>query len=150
MRSRFGRFAVWIYCAITAFALIYPCARLVSRTDIGYNEGWNVYNAASVADHHYLYAHEYDWTTVNYPTFSFVAIGHLNRFTSDFLLTGRLLCFLSLLGCAATVALIVNFLVQSLLPGILAGLLCTTMFCANASVYVGQDDPQFLACSCSC
>ena len=45
--------------------LVYPVLRAFSMLEVGYNEGWNVYNAVVAAHHLPLYGQQYGWTTVN-------------------------------------------------------------------------------------
>jgi hypothetical protein len=51
-----------------AFALLaasVPFARAFYRVEINYNEGWNVYNAATEAAHRQLYPAAAGWTNNN-------------------------------------------------------------------------------------
>src|ERR1700691_5528985 len=86
----------------------YPFARACLRFEVGYNEGWNVYNASTVVHHALLYGARPGWTTINYPMLSFVAVAALERVTHDLLFTGRALSLLGLLGSCVIVGGIVR------------------------------------------
>jgi hypothetical protein len=136
---------LWMCAALTLVMAVYPFWRACLRFEVGYNEGWNVYNAAIVAGHGLLYGAKPGWTTVNYPMLSFVLVAWLERVTHDLLFTGRALSLLGLVGSSVLVGAIVRRLNGSLLAALLAGLYCLAMFCADADSYVGQDDPQMFA-----
>jgi hypothetical protein len=128
----------------------YPFARACLRFEVGYNEGWNVYNASTVA-HQFtagrglLYAARPGWMTINYPMLSFVVLAGLERVTHDLLFTGRALSLLGLLGSCVIVGGIVRRLGGSAHAAVLAGFYCLAVFCTDADAYVGQDDPQMFA-----
>jgi hypothetical protein len=131
-----------------AFALlsaVVPVSRAFLLLEVSYNEGWNVYNAGIAARHLPLYPAPYAWTSVNYPALSFYVIAWLSRFTHDYLFTARAL---SLAGLAAA-CLLVGAVVHSLTGGkraaVLAAFFCLALFCCDADVYVGMDDPQMFA-----
>lgn len=128
---------------------IYPFARAAFRVEVDYNEGWNIYNAARVAHHQFIYPVAYGWQTVNYPMLSFAVLAALHHFTNDYLYTARILSLLSLLGCCTLAGLIVCHLAgatrSSKTAAILAGFLCLATFCTSADPYVGMDDPQLFA-----
>jgi hypothetical protein len=139
----------WILLACIAFTLytaIYPFARAFFRVEVDYNEGWNIYNAARLVNHQFLYPVAYGWQTVNYPMVSFAVMAALNHFTHEYLFTARMVSLLSLLGCCTLVGLIVHCLAgkhaASRTAAFLAALLCLATFCTNADPYVGMDDPQ--------
>ena len=141
---------VFFACILfTLIAAIYPFARAAFRVEVDYNEGWNIYNAARVAHHQFIYPVAYGWQTVNYPMLSFAVMAALHHFTNDYLFTARVVSLLSLLGCCVLVGLIVYCLAGTHKPAMtaafLAGLLCLAVFCTNADPYVGMDDPQLFA-----
>jgi hypothetical protein len=131
-------------CFALATAIV-PLARACFRLEVDYNEGWNVYNASIVADHGLLYPVKYGWTTVNYPMLSFVLLAQLHRLTGEYLFTARVLSLAGLMGCCVLVGAIVRQLGGSVVASRMAGLYCFAMFCADASLYVGMDDPQMFA-----
>jgi hypothetical protein len=136
---------VWICAGLVLLMAVYPFARACLRFEVGYNEGWNVYNASTVVHDGLLYGARPGWTTVNYPMLSFVVVAGLERVTHDLLFTGRALSLLGLLGSSVLVGAIVRRLGGSLRAAVLAGLYCLAVFCTDADAYVGQDDPQMLA-----
>src|SRR5579859_475387 len=132
--------------AMTLLAAAVPFLRAFYRVEIDYNEGWNIYNAATVAAHGWLYPAKYGWTSVNYPMLSFVIMAQLHRVTHDYLFTARVVSLLSLLASGALVAAIVRRLTgQGWRAPVMAGMFVVAVFCANAHYYVGMDDPQMLA-----
>jgi hypothetical protein len=124
---------------------IVPFARACFRVEVDYNEGWNVYNASTVANHGLLYPVKYGWTTVNYPMLSFFLLAQLHRLTGEYLFTARALSLVGLVGCCVLVGAIVRCLGGSRVASWMAGIYCFAMFCADASLYVGIDDPQMFA-----
>ncbi len=137
----------WAVCAaMTLLAAAVPLLRAFYRVEIDYNEGWNIYNAATVAAHGWLYPLKYGWTSVNYPMLSFVIMAQLHRFTHEYLFTARVVSLLSLLASGALVAAIVHRLSgKGWRAPVMAGMFAVAVFCANADYYVGMDDPQMLA-----
>ena len=145
IRSAAHRYTLPICVAVAAFTAIVPFFRAFFPMQLEYNEGWNVNNAAMVAHHHLLYPVRYGWTTVNYPMLSFSLVAALHRITGDYLFTARTLSLFGLIASSFLVAGIVRALHGSKRAAILAGLLCFAVFCADASMYVGIDDPQMFA-----
>jgi len=127
------------------FTAIVPFTRAFFHLEVGYNEGWNIYNAMAVSNHQPLYPAGFGWTTVNYPMLSFAIFAQLHRVTHDYLFTARVVSLLSVIACGVLVACIVRTLGASRRSATLAGLFCFAIFCAHASFYVGMDDPQLLA-----
>jgi hypothetical protein len=129
--------------------LIWSAARPLYRaflfTEIDYNEGWNVYNAQTVALHHPLYASAFGWTAVNYPALSFHLVALLSHFTGEFLFTARMLSLAGLCLSAVMAGAIVWQATRSRSAAWLAGFFLFAWFCAAADSYVGMDDPQVLA-----
>ncbi len=141
---------LWVCVCLTLVMAAYPVARACLRFEVGYNEGWNVYNASTVvhqftAGRGLLYGARPGWTTINYPMLSFVLVAALERVTHELLFTGRALSLLGLLASSVLVGAIVRRLGGSARAAVLAGLYCLAVFCTDADAYVGQDDPQMLA-----
>jgi putative effector of murein hydrolase LrgA (UPF0299 family) len=141
---------------MTLIAAIGPFCRAFYRVEIDYNEGWNIYNAEIVAAHGWLYPVKYGWTSNNYPMLSFAVMAGLHRLTHEYLFTARMVSLLSLLCSAGLVGAIVHRLCGAVgqkgtvgrsgyWPAVLAALFTVALFCADADVYVGSDDPQMLA-----
>jgi hypothetical protein len=130
---------------LTLYAAFVPLARACFRAEILTNEGWNIYHAITVANRQQLYPVKYGWITDNYPMLSFAIMAWLHRFTHDYLFTARAVSVLSLLAVSAFAGLIVLRLTKSRHAAVLAGLFCIAIFCANAPLYVGSDEPQMLA-----
>jgi len=133
-------------CACFALAtFIVPVTRACFRVEVGYNEGWNIYNARIVADHYLLYPARYSWTTVNYPMLSFFVMAQLHRLTHEYLFTARAVSLLSLICCSVLVGAIVCRLGGLWQASTLAAFYCLALFCTDANTYVGQNDPQMFA-----
>jgi hypothetical protein len=130
---------------VVLYAAWMPFYRATLRLEIKYNEGWNAYNAEAMASHSGIYPVRYGWTMANYPVLSFATLAGLGELTHDYLFTGRMLSLLSLLASCVLAAAIVRRLAGSSRAGLLAGLLCLTVFCANADGYVGMNEPQMFA-----
>jgi hypothetical protein len=145
LSALFQRRTLPVCSAIALFTAIVPFARAFFHLEVDYNEGWNIYNAETIARHQLLYPARFGWTSVNYPMLSFYLFGHLHRFTHDFLFTARIVSLLSLLASSLLIGLIVHRLTAHHRAAILSGLFCLALFCANADLYVGMDDPQLLA-----
>lgn len=127
------------------WAGIYPFSRFLLLTAFDYNEGWNVYNAQKVAEHQLLYPPHPAWTIVNYPALSFHVIAAFSSFTSDYLVTGRIVSLVSLCLMGLLAGLIVWQLTRAKLSSILTAAFVIALFCACATNIVGMDDPQMLA-----
>jgi hypothetical protein len=123
----------------------FPFARACYRVEVDYNEGWNVYNAALIADHYWLYPVRYGWTSVNYPMLWFVILAQMHRVTHEYLFTARALSLVGLVGCCLLVGAIVRRLGGSRRVSWLAGLFCLALFSTDADQYVGMADPQIFA-----
>ena len=136
---------VWICACLALSTAIVPFARAFFRVEVDYNEGWNIYNASIVADHQLLYREKYAWTTVNYPMLSFFIQAQLHRLTHEYLFTARAVSVLSLICCSVLVGAIVRRLSGSWQASTLAGFYCLALFCTDADIYVGMDDPQMFA-----
>ena len=144
-RRLWGRGTLW-FCALVALATaIVPFARACFRVEVDYNEGWNIYNASTLANHGLLYPVKYGWTAVNYPMLSFVLMAQLHRLTHEYLFTARAVSLVGLIGCSVLVGAVVRRLGGSAMAAWLGGLFCFATFCANTDIYVGMDDPQMFA-----
>ncbi|MGC9158549.1 MAG: hypothetical protein ACP5FH_06115 [Terracidiphilus sp.] len=134
------------FCAaILLWTAVLPLARAFQLEQINYNEGWNVYNAMKVAEHQLLYATVYDWTSVNYPALSFHLIAALGNSPSSYLFAGRILSLLGLCLGGIFAGLIVWQVTREKMVAWLSGMFLVAIFCANATDYIGMDDPQMLA-----
>jgi hypothetical protein len=131
--------------AILLWTAALPFYRAFLLTEIDYNEGWNVYNTQKAAEHLQLYPAAYGWTTVNYPPLSFHLVAALGKSNSDYLFAARILSLAGLCLSGILAGLIVGHTTRSRSAAWLSGLFLVAFFCANASGYVGMDDPQMLA-----
>ena len=125
--------------------MVYPVLRAFSMLEVGYNEGWNVYNAVVAAHHLPLYGQKYGWTTVNYPVLWFYIIAWLHRIGLSYLAAGRMLSLVSLLVSCFLVGLVVWQLSRDYRSALFSCLFCSAVFCIAANEYVGYNDPQMFA-----
>ena len=133
-------------CIVSAVIwAIYPFVRAAFRLQVGYNEGWNIYSTQRLVDHLPLYPQAYGWQTVNYPMLSFAWMAFLHRFTHEYLFTARFLSLVSLLTCCILCGVAVRQLAGTSRAAILSSFFCLAIFCTDADLYVGMDDPQLLA-----
>ncbi len=139
------KIVLWFCIALAAFVALVPLMRAGLHLEVSYNEGWNVYNAARVAEGIPLYPERVGWTGVNYPMLSFAVLAGLHKVTGDYLFTARAVSFLSLLASAVLVGAIVRGMGAKRSAALFAGLFCWTLFCVEADTYVGMDDPQLMA-----
>ena len=81
----------------------------------------------------------------NYPPLSFYLVGLFGKIVGNYIIAGRILCFLSFFGIAALIGYIVARHTGSQRLGLFTGL----YFCATFSVFqgeqIGQNSPQLLA-----
>jgi hypothetical protein len=125
--------------------LVYPVLRAFSTLEVGYNEGWNVYNATAAAHHLPLYSQKCGWTTVNYPALSFYVVAWLHRIGLSYLAAGRMLSLVSFPVSCLLVGLVVWKLSRDSRSALFSSLFCSAVFCIAANEYIGYDDPQILA-----
>ena len=125
--------------------LVYPVLRAFSMLEVGYNEGWNVYNAVVAAHHLPLYGQQYGWTTVNYPVLWFYVAAWLHRIGLSYLAAGRMLSLVSLPVSSLLVGLVVWQLSRDYRSALFSSLVCSAVFCIAANDYIGYDDPQMFA-----
>jgi hypothetical protein len=139
------RAALIIVALLAAAILIYPVFRAFSLVQVSYNEGWNVYNSATVDHHLPLYVHKIGWTTVNYPALSFYVVAGLHHLGITYLLAGRMLSLISLLVSCLLVGFVVWRFCRDSRAAIFAALFCLMIFGFAANDYVAADDPQVFA-----
>jgi hypothetical protein len=143
----------WVYewgtlAALGSFAsalLVYPVLRAFSMVEVGYNEGWNVYNAAAADQHLPLYGHKYGWTTVNYPALWFYVVVWAHRLGPSYLMAGRILALISHPLSCLLVGLVVWQFSRDYRAALFSALFCSAVFCIAANEYIGYNDPQMFA-----
>jgi hypothetical protein len=132
--------------ALIVGALLLPAAiRLPLAIPLGYNEGWNAYQALRVIAGQPLYPRFGDLIANNYPPLSFYLIGWLGMIFGDHIVIGRTIALVSLLLVACNIGLIVRSLGGSARLAAFGALLFLGYMVAQASAYVGTNDPQLLA-----
>ncbi|MGP0098958.1 MAG: hypothetical protein ACLPHI_18105 [Terriglobales bacterium] len=125
--------------------LVYPVLRAFSMLEVGYIEGWSVYNAAAAANHLPLYGQKYGWTTLNYPALWFYLVAWLHRFGLSFLAAGRMLSLVSFPVSCFLVGLVVWRLNHDYRAALFSSLFCSAVFCIAGNEYIGYDEPQIFA-----
>jgi hypothetical protein len=137
--------SVVLFALLAGALLVYPVLRAFSMVEVGFNEGWNVYNAAA-ADHHlYLYGQKFGWTTVNYPALWFYIVAWLHRIGLSYLAAGRILSLISLPISCLLVGLVVWRLSSDYRSALFSSFFCSAIFCIAANDYIGCNDPQIFA-----
>ncbi|ACI51287.1 conserved hypothetical protein [Gluconacetobacter diazotrophicus PA1 5] len=127
--------------------LAYPILAMGAHVPLNHNEGWNAYFAMRAIHPALgpLYPGADSMVFDNYPPLSFYVVGALGWICGDVLLAGRLVAMASFLACAALIAHIARQLGaswQGALFGALLFVLCGASF---YPIYIGTDDPQWLA-----
>jgi hypothetical protein len=132
--------------ALIIGALLLPAAiRLPLAIPLDYNEGWNAYQAQRAIAGQPLYPRFGDLIANNYPPLSFYLIGWLGMIFGDHIVIGRTIALVSLLLVACNIGLIVRRLGGSARLAAFGALLFLGYMVAQASAYVGSNDPQLLA-----
>ncbi len=135
--------AVWAApCVVITAGLFYRSTMLLQRN---YNEGWNAFHAASWLHGGPLYYPTSALITNNYPPLSFIAVAGMMHFIPDAVLAGRALADTALVGMVALIMLILRATSRDSLAAIAGGVTFLSYMAINAEMYVGVDDPQFLA-----
>ena len=137
--------AAWPYVLFALLTSVYPVARAFRLEELNYNEGWNVYNAMTVAAGGQLYPAKYAWTSVNYPMGSFALVAGLHHVTHDYLFTGRALSIVGLLLCCVAMAGIAHVLGATRRAVLFTFSFTMALFCLENVGYIGINDPQMLA-----
>jgi len=133
--------------AATLVALFwFPLRRMFANVEVNYNEGWNSYRAAMVADGIPLYGKppQNFGTATAYPPLSFHLIGALGT-RNTFSEVGRWVSLISLLAIGILVALIVKRGGGSRQAAIFSFLLYEIAVALMLPDRIGMNDPQLLA-----
>ncbi|MFC6644537.1 hypothetical protein ACFQBQ_02815 [Granulicella cerasi] len=156
LESFVGRIVLILCIGIALFAAIIPIASTFFRVELSYNEGWNIYNAVTLANHGVLYPLREGWTTVNYPMGWYVLLDALHTVTHDYWFTGRVVTLLSFFAVCILVAAILRRLGVPLRPAWIAALFCFGTFCATSTdifvhtQYINANDPQIFSIMLFC
>jgi hypothetical protein len=137
--------SVALFAMFAGALLVYPVRRAFSVVEVGFNEGWNVYNAAAADHHWHLYGQKFGWTTVNYPALWFYILAWLHRIGPSYLAAGRILSLLSLPVSCLLVGLVVWRLSSDYRSALFSSFFCSAIFCIAANDYIGCNDPQIFA-----
>lgn len=137
--------AAFLLTVIASLLLAEPVLRLPLRISLDFNEGWNAYHAAAVAAGGDLYRDPHGSFVNNYPPLSFLLVGHSARFLGDPIIIGRAVALASLLMAALLIALLVIKHGGSRVAGLFAAMWFLAYEAGWTPIYVGLNDPQWLA-----
>ena len=130
---------------VTAFLLTSPIIELFFFVPKSYNEGWNAFHAAHAFGEESLYPEIRELYSNNYPPVSFYIVGGLGSLIGDNIIAGRLVSIVSLLLVGMNIVAIVRLLGGDTFVSLFSGLLFVGFMSANASWYLGMNDPQLFA-----
>ena len=135
-------FVLGVPLLIALLALAYRSTLLIA---INYNEGWNAYHAAAVAEGGRLYYPAAALVTNNYPPLSFLIVGAVTSFAGDAVFAGRLVVWIGFLGTAFLIKAILRRIGNDPVASAFGAMLFTAYSVVEFNVYVGIYDPQWLA-----
>jgi hypothetical protein len=148
LRQHGRMLALALLCLVAGMAMFRPVIELPFQIAKDYNEGWNAYQAAHALSGDKLYPGYKELTGNNYPPVSYYVVGAVGQITGDNIIAGRVIALLSLLGAAVAAGAIVRLLTGSWYGAIAAGLFLMGYMAARHSLYVAQNDPQWLGHAC--
>jgi len=140
--------ALALLCLLAGVVMFRPLVELPLQISKDYNEGWNAYQAAHALSSDRLYPGYKELTGNNYPPVSYYVVGAAGQLLGDNIIAGRLIALLSLLGAAVAAGAIVRLLTGSWYGAIAAGIFLVGYMAARHSLYVAQNDPQWLGHAC--
>lgn len=144
---RFDRITLLILLAAGVGALLMMAVRLHDATIVGplnYNEGWNAYHALRYQQTGTPYPPPGGLVTNNYTPLWFPLLAFFGNFAGNLVMAGRLLASLSLIALLATVGAI-GGLIRGRHGALAAFATVAFVFAAEANLYIGIADPQFVA-----
>lgn len=138
-----------VICLMTATLVAlfwFPLRRTFANVEVNYNEGWNAYRAAMVANRIPLYGKPPQGfgTVTAYPPLSFHLIGALGT-PNSFTTIGRWISLISLMTIGLLVALIVRHESGSPPAAVFSFLLYEIAVALMLPDRIGMNDPQLLA-----
>jgi hypothetical protein len=144
-RLRSGAYALILFLGILAlFCLGAELFTITAHTLKDTSEGWNAYHIAAAAHQPgLLYPAGRSLFVNNDPPLAFFLAGVVERFTTDAIIAGRILAFLSTIGTGIAIGLAARLMGAGKLPSMLAAIL----FWAAPWVivhYSALNDPQML------
>lgn len=151
---RLFRFGVALLLLIAAIpGLVIGLVRIPYSHPIhfAYNEGWNVIHTARLLHGELLYQplDRFPLIPVNYPPLSFVVVGAVSRWSRSILSAGRAVAYLSFLGIGWLLYRIVADTGHSRIAAVIGALYWFGVVAQLGAIYLGYDDPQFLAMAIS-
>jgi hypothetical protein len=142
-----------VFLAIAFTMLLFLIPQLLSSTvhlntkySFNYNEGWNAFHSARLANGLPLYqkVNQQSVVPVTYPPLSFLATSLISRIGISDLLAGRILSLLGFLGIAVIAFEIVHKVTSDRLAGMLSAIAWCSLIAVLGAPYLGTDDPQML------
>lgn len=137
--------AVAIVAIPTLLWLAQALALSALKIQINSNEGWNAYWAQQVLSGQPLYPSPDGLISNNYPPLSFLLIAAVAHVGLDPWIAGRMLAWLSLMGCAVLMIRILCDLGCGLLKSAFSAVLFCGIVAVHYNSYVGMYDPQLTA-----
>ncbi len=123
----------------------FPLFSITALPSVNYNEGWNAYRQWMTVQGQPLYGNRSDLWTTNYPFLSFHIIGLLGGAKQNMVLTGRIVCFASLIVTSVLIGAIVREATSSRTAGLYAGLSLFAWLAAFYAAGRAVDDPELLS-----
>jgi hypothetical protein len=143
--DKFWTAAIVLICLGVIAMAWFPLLNIEALPSNNYNEGWNAYRQWMTVEGQPLYGSRPTLWTTNYPFLSFHIIGLLGAVKGNMVLTGRVVCFVSLIITAVLIGGIVRLVTGSRVGALYAGL---CLFAWFASFYDGgraSNDPELLS-----
>jgi len=132
--------------ACLALSLLSALAFRSSLTyQINYNEGWNAYFVQRVMAGLPLYPSRSESIINNYPPVSFYLVAALSGLTGDILVAGRMMSWLSFLGCTLSIASLLGKMGCRRMGIISGAVVWAALMTIKFDLYVGMFDPQITA-----
>ena len=130
---------------VVLILLAAPLTRMFYRLSITYNEGWTVYHSDAVSKGKQIYDTKDPFTPVVYPPLFFYLEGLIGKLFGNFLVIGRILSFLGLIGTSIFAALIVRIFSRNVIGSIFTAFFFCGAVAAITSQYVAMNDAQLPA-----
>jgi hypothetical protein len=136
--------AFWVMLVLAAALVWWPLARIPSRFEINYNEGWNAYLQSKAAAGVPLYGAPPQFLFVGYPPLSFHLAGAVGRIAGNVLMAGRWISAGSFFAIALLIGMTVRRLTGLARSGVYAGLAFIIFVGVFEPDYIGMNDPHLL------
>ena len=129
----------------TAVVFAQPVIEIPFHVAKGYNEGWSALHAARVARHLPLYWDRASLVTNDYPPLYFYLLWLFGSMFGDYIIAGRVLSLLGLVIVATNIIIVSRLSGASGITAAFGALLFLGLCGTYSPVYIGMNDPQWLA-----